>query len=126
LDWSDEPLTLTEDGRATLESAIEALRQGAAELGERFEAPTEINRESVLQLNRQRNAQNARLNAELARRNAQLDQEYEARAEPILGLLRKLDAQLARLAQLARKDALLARRNAQRGQRIEAMAAALA
>jgi hypothetical protein len=117
LDWSAEPLTLTEDGRATLEAVIEALRQRAAELGERFEAPTEINRESVLRLIRRMNAQNARMNTELAQNNAQLGQEIEARAEPILGRLRELDDLLAQLAQLAQENARL-------GQELDAMAAA--
>jgi hypothetical protein len=119
LDWSAEPLTLTEDGRTVVESVIEALRQRAAQLGERFEAPTEINRESVLRLIRQMNAQNARMNAELARNNVQLGQELEVRAEPILGRLRELDDLLAQLAQCTQV-------NARRGREIEAMAAALA
>jgi hypothetical protein len=94
--WTAE--TLTEARRATLESLIEELRSGAAQFGERFEAPMEINPESVLRLLRQANAQTGRMNAEQAREIAQTAQEIEA----------------------------LAASNAARGQQLEAMAAEVA
>jgi chromosome segregation ATPase len=132
-DRSAEPLTLTEQGRAIVEAVIEELRQEAAGSGECFEAPTEINRESMLQLNRQMNAVNARRNALLARRNAQQGQELEAGAGSILEYLRGADDRLARsddqlvqLDRLARENEAEAARNAESRQELDAMAATVA